>query len=147
MSHRREIRGLVIAALAGAVAPFVVTTVMGLFALHVWSPTVRYLWYSHSVSVAKLAFDAATLFDVVLGALLGAVAGFGIGHLSRAPYLSQWLTFVAFFVLSAGVPVLIDHEYDLLVFFFTRPLIVTFLAVSALGFWAAGKQRGIAHVA
>ena len=147
MTHRAEVKGLVIAAVSGLVAPFVLTTLAGVFTSHVWSPTVRYLWYSHGVAVAKLAFDAATLFDIVLGVLLGVAAGLGIGRFSRTPYLSQWLAFVASFVLSTGLPALVVQEYDLLVFFFTRPLILAFLTLSALGFWMARRKTGVTHVA
>ena len=144
MTHRAEIKGLVIAAVAGVVAPFVLASLAGEFSAHVWLPTVRYLWYSHGVAVSNLAFYA--LRDVVLGMLLGVVAGLGIGRLSRTPYLSQWLAFVASFVLSTGLPALLVYEYDLLVFFFTSPLILAFLTLSVLGFWMAGKRKAITHV-
>jgi hypothetical protein len=147
VSDRHEIRGLVIAGLSGVVAPFVLTALLGLFTLHVWSPTVRYLSHSHGVAFAKLAVAATTPIDVMLGALLGVAAGFGIGRLTRARYLSPWLAFVAFFALTAGLPALIDGQYDLTVFFFTRPVIITFLALSVVGFWLAGKRKEIAHVA
>jgi hypothetical protein len=147
MIQRTEFRALAIAALFGTLAPFVLATLFGLYVLHIWSPTVRYLWFSHGVALAKLPVDVASVVDVILGALLGVAAALGIARLSRGHYLSQWAVFVAFFVLSGSIPALIGGEHDLQLFFLTHPLIIVFLASSALGFWLGGRPRQTPNVA
>ena len=147
MTQRAEIRALVVPALSGALAPFVLATLFGLYAAHIWSPTIKYLWYSHGVAVATLPVDVAAVIDVILGALLGVATGVGISRLSRGHSSSQWLIFGVFFVLSVTIPTLFDGEYEALVYFLTRPFVLVFLAFLALGLWLARRSQRVTNVA
>ena len=147
MIYRDDLRGHLVAAATGLVAPHVLAGVLGLVALYVWSPAVRYFWTAHGIAITKLSVDLVALLDSFVCAILGVILAMAIGVASRHRHMALWVTFVAFFFLSVTLPTIADRDYDLLIFFLTRPFVAVFLASAALGFWLIARPRRAAHVA
>ena len=140
-------RGHVIAAVAGLVAPFVLVELVALVSIHVWLPLNRYLWTAHGIATAKLPVDTAAVLDALIAALVGFCIALGVAGLSRSKPVPLWLIFAGFFLISLAVPTLFDGDYEVLLWFLSRPFIYIFLVFAALGFWLPSRRQVSRHVA
>jgi hypothetical protein len=125
----RSIRDVLLAGIAGLVAPALAAAAWSLLASAVWGPGLRLAAFLDPAAPRPLGFRLGSLvFAVGVGALIGAALGWGLTR--RAPVV-WWALSAAF---AAGA-VLVAGPASL-----RQPVLLLFIASSALGF-RAGAHR------
>jgi len=130
-SPTRRLRDVVLAGVAGALAPYLVAIAWSTLALAIWGPRPRFAAFVDPSAGPTVGHTLLGLvFDAGLGALLGAGLGRGLGR-PGAPPFGVWLAFAAGVALSVA-----RWDPSALV----APVVVLLIASSALGFRLGARR-------
>jgi len=124
----RSIRDVLLAGIAGLVAPGLAAGVWSLLTSAIWGPGLRLAAFLDPAAPRPLGLRIGSLvFAVVVGALIGAVLARGLTRRATVAWWALWAAFAAGAVLVAGAASLL------------QPVILLFIASSALGFRAGAR--------
>ena len=125
----RGVRDVLLAALAGLVAPQLAALAWSLLASAVWGTRSRLAAFTDPFAAAPTGYRAgALLFAVALGALLGGLLALALTRRAALAWWGLGAAFAVGVVLSAGVASL------------REPVLLLFIASSALGFRAGARR-------
>jgi hypothetical protein len=125
LSRSRSVRDVLLAGLAGAVAPWVVALGWAALSAAVWGPGLRLAMFVDPAAALPVGYVAASVvFNIAAGALLGA----GLARALERPGAGRWSLWTAF---AAGIVLSLAWRDARAL---AQPVVVLLIASSAQAF-------------
>jgi hypothetical protein len=131
LSHPRAVLDVLLAGLAGAVAPYLVALGWAAWSAAVWGRGLRLAMFLDPAAALPAGYVAASLlFNIAAGALLGA----GLARAAERPGARRWDRWVAF---AAGIALSLAWRDARAL---AQPAVVLFIASSAPAFRLCARR-------
>ena len=135
------LRDALLAALAGAAAPWLLVAALGLLHMLVRGPRERIsAFLNPGNSRVPRAHFATLAADLAVGTALGLALGLLVAWLTRTRYWQLWLAFTAAFLASLVVYAGLDGHVLRLLLNFRQPASVGLVVGAWAGFWLGARS-------
>src|SRR5262245_28069135 len=103
-SYLAAVRIWLLPVVLGVIALEVLLSAWGFAITYVWTNVFSWLWHSYQIRVCDSFAFASSVFDGVVGLLLGAALSYVIVRVTRGSFPHAWLLFALGFLLPLVIP-------------------------------------------
>jgi hypothetical protein len=139
---RAALKDSLIVIAAGLIAPIGWIGAWGLLVAFAWMPLVRVGRPTLEITDRSAVMGAATVFDVLFAAAFALAITIPLARLLRRNHVALCFLFIVCAVATTALPTALDGNFELLSYFFTRPMVWSFFILSVVGF-AIGRRRHV----